>query len=97
MTKIRLRPQLRTQVKQRNFLQYVNTISSDALNGFPCWCDEAATVYMNQPEVRKALHIPDSVGTWLTFNPTLNTFYYNRSYFELDGELKFILSNYIYK
>ncbi|EPB75475.1 hypothetical protein ANCCEY_05435 [Ancylostoma ceylanicum] len=76
---------------------YVNTISSDALNGFPCWCDQAATVYMNQPEVRKALHIPDSVRTWLTFNPVIDTFYYNRSYFELDGELEFILSNYIYK
>ncbi|KAK6732026.1 hypothetical protein RB195_016418 [Necator americanus] len=76
---------------------YVNKISSDALNGFPCWCDEAATVYMNQPEVRKALHIPDSVGTWLTFNSVINAKYYNRSYFELDGELKFILTNYIYK
>ncbi|VDO77934.1 unnamed protein product [Heligmosomoides polygyrus] len=76
---------------------YVNTVSSDSLNGFPCWCDQAAAVYMNQPEVRRALHIPDSVQPWIVSNPTLNTLYYNRSYFEMDDELKFILTNYFYK
>ncbi|VDL63733.1 unnamed protein product [Nippostrongylus brasiliensis] len=57
----------------------------------------AATVYMNQPDVRQALHIPDSVQPWLTFNAVMNAQYYNRSYFELDGELKFILTNFVYK
>ncbi|WKX94761.1 hypothetical protein Q1695_011769 [Nippostrongylus brasiliensis] len=76
---------------------YVNFVSSDALDGFPCWCDSAATVYMNQPDVRQALHIPDSVQPWLTFNAVMNSQYYNRSYFELDGELKFILTNFVYK
>ncbi|KHJ88303.1 serine carboxypeptidase, partial [Oesophagostomum dentatum] len=41
---------------------YDNRISSDSLNGFPCWCDDAANVYMNLPEVRKALHIPDTAN-----------------------------------
>nr|CDJ84066.1 Peptidase S10 domain containing protein [Haemonchus contortus] len=77
--------------------QYTNAISSDSLDGFPCWCDDMAAVYMNQPEVRAALHIPDFVQPWVNSNEPLNTLYYNRSYFEMDGELQFILSNYLYQ
>ncbi|KAK6041002.1 serine carboxypeptidase [Cooperia oncophora] len=56
-----------------------------------------AAVYMNLPEVRAALHIPDFVQPWINSNDPLNTLYYNRSYFEMDGELQFILSNYVYE
>ena len=55
---------------QKNVL---NLGSTDPFNGFACWGDDAATVYMNLPAVRKALHIPDSftvmgnITKWQTF------------------------------
>lgn len=49
-------------------------------------------VKLNQDKIKKirSNYRPD-------FSPTLNTLYYNRSYFEMDDELKFILTNYFYK
>uniref|UniRef100_A0A914Q2S5 Serine carboxypeptidase n=1 Tax=Panagrolaimus davidi TaxID=227884 RepID=A0A914Q2S5_9BILA len=43
-----------------------NPISTDPLGGFPCFGTDAAADYLNQPEVRKALHVPDflSKTTW---------------------------------
>uniref|UniRef100_A0A7E4VLI3 Carboxypeptidase n=1 Tax=Panagrellus redivivus TaxID=6233 RepID=A0A7E4VLI3_PANRE len=39
-----------------------NPISTDALGGFPCFGTGAAAEWLNLPEVRRALHVPD----WIT-------------------------------
>lgn len=41
---------------------YVN--STDAEQNFACYMDDATEAYLNRPDVRKALHIPDFVNYW---------------------------------
>ncbi|CAI2358246.1 unnamed protein product [Caenorhabditis sp. 36 PRJEB53466] len=75
----------------------LNLESSDPFDGFPCWSTDSLTGYLNREDVRNALHIPSFVQTWQSFNQTVNEQLYNRSYFELDGVLKDIISSYYYK
>uniref|UniRef100_A0A914QKZ1 Serine carboxypeptidase n=1 Tax=Panagrolaimus davidi TaxID=227884 RepID=A0A914QKZ1_9BILA len=56
-----------------------NPISTDPLGGFPCFGTDAAADYLNQPEVRKALHVPDflSKTTWGFCNVLFDDVNYN--------------------
>ena len=50
-----------TKVLRRRMEQ---TISGVGTPSVPCLNDTDMTMYMNSPEVRKALHIPDNLGHW---------------------------------
>ncbi|CAB3399767.1 unnamed protein product [Caenorhabditis bovis] len=76
--------------------QLINLDSSDPFDGFPCWNTDAATIYLNRADVRTALHVPEFVQQWQSFNQTVNEQLYNRSYFELDNVLADIIKSYYY-
>ncbi|KAK0407393.1 hypothetical protein QR680_019175 [Steinernema hermaphroditum] len=52
-----------------------NTFSTDAQWGFYCYQDDALAKYLNQPEVRAALHIPHDAPVWSGCNDTINDRY----------------------
>ncbi|CAI5454236.1 unnamed protein product [Caenorhabditis angaria] len=81
----------------RDNSRLLNLDSSDPFDGFPCWNDAAVSTYLNRADVRSALHVSSSVGTWQSYNQTVNEQLYNRSYFELDGVLKSIINSYYYQ
>lgn len=43
-----------------------NQISTDAQYGYPCYADNALVNYLNQPNVREALHIPSFIKSYHT-------------------------------
>jgi hypothetical protein len=45
-------------------MERMNYRSTDSNGGFQCYMSNAATTYLNQDCVRKALHIPDYVQPW---------------------------------
>ncbi|CAJ0924227.1 unnamed protein product, partial [Mesorhabditis belari] len=78
--------------------QMINLYSTDHLNGFPCWGGSAATVFMNQPGIREAMHIPDEVGKeWKHFNGTVGDLYDQSWPLELDAFIVRIVNSYYYK
>jgi DNA/RNA endonuclease YhcR with UshA esterase domain len=46
---------------QRSVNTIHNIFSTDNQGGFPCFSSNAAQQWLNTPDVRKALHIPDYV------------------------------------
>uniref|UniRef100_A0A914X2X7 Carboxypeptidase n=1 Tax=Plectus sambesii TaxID=2011161 RepID=A0A914X2X7_9BILA len=49
--------------------------STDAFGAFPCYMNSATENYLNQPEVRAALHIPSQVPHWTDCNDDMNANY----------------------
>ena len=58
-------------------LQY-NTVSTDDLGGFTCYGTDAASDYMNRPEVRRALHVPED-NIYITNDWEFCKFVFNRN------------------
>ncbi|CAI2357252.1 unnamed protein product [Caenorhabditis sp. 36 PRJEB53466] len=54
----------------------INKLSTDALNGYPCYVDASTTTYLTNADVRNALHIPSSVQPWQECSDTINEFLY---------------------
>lgn len=52
-----------------------NVYSTDNQGGFPCFASSAAQTWLNTPDVRKALHIPDYVQSWTDCNDQINNDY----------------------
>ncbi|KAI6191132.1 Lysosomal protective protein [Aphelenchoides bicaudatus] len=52
-----------------------NVFSTDNQGGFPCFASSAAAQWLNTPDVRKALHVPDYVQNWSDCNDTINANY----------------------
>jgi cathepsin A (carboxypeptidase C) len=55
-----------------------NPISTDQLGGFPCFGTDAAADYLNKPEVRRALHVPENnpnINQWAFCNDDVNMNY----------------------
>ncbi|CAJ0961952.1 unnamed protein product, partial [Mesorhabditis belari] len=53
----------------------VNYASTDAGQGFTCYNGDAADQYLNNPDVRKALHIVENFGRWDGCNYDMNANY----------------------
>ncbi|KAM3715661.1 Lysosomal protective protein, partial [Dirofilaria immitis] len=60
----------------------INIESTDAQYGFPCWIRDAVRKYLNLPNVRKALHIPDNLPEWsICSKPVISN--YTRQYLDM--------------
>lgn len=55
----------------------------------PCTDSSNMQIYLNTPEVRTALHIPEHVGKWEICNDQIN-FNYNRQYDSMEEQYKFL-------
>ncbi|KAM3724505.1 Serine carboxypeptidase ctsa-4.1 [Dirofilaria immitis] len=60
----------------------INIESTDAQHGFPCWIRRAVRKYLNLPDVRKALHIPDNLPPWSMCSKTVLS-NYTRQYLDI--------------
>ncbi|KAF1749174.1 hypothetical protein GCK72_025641 [Caenorhabditis remanei] len=69
----------------------INYESSDALNGYPCYMDDAMENYLNRPAVRTALNIPASVPYWAANNAIINA--YNQQVDSITANLQIIMTN----
>ncbi|GMT33518.1 hypothetical protein PFISCL1PPCAC_24815, partial [Pristionchus fissidentatus] len=57
-----------------------NVASTDAMNAFQCYMGDMTEKYLNIPAVRRALHIPDTVGYWEDCNIEMNEVYYKQQH-----------------
>uniref|UniRef100_A0A914DY95 Uncharacterized protein n=1 Tax=Acrobeloides nanus TaxID=290746 RepID=A0A914DY95_9BILA len=60
-------------------MERMNYRSTDSNGGFQCYMSNAATTYLNQDCVRKALHIPDYVQPWQICRKA-SDFHYHKIY-----------------
>ncbi|CAB3399407.1 unnamed protein product [Caenorhabditis bovis] len=73
----------------------INTDSTDALKGYPCYNDDSTINYLQRNDVRQALHIPDSVQAWDECSDDINEKYYIQQTPDLTDTFKSIIdSNY---
>ncbi|EPB77368.1 serine carboxypeptidase [Ancylostoma ceylanicum] len=70
-----------------------NQGSTDAMGGFACYMDSATQIYLNLPQVRKALHIPDSLPQWVDCNMPVNTQYYHQQNHDMTPVFQSILDS----
>jgi cathepsin A (carboxypeptidase C) len=53
-----------------------------------CAQESNTATYLNRQDVRTALHIPSTVGTWSDCNDLLNEFFYTRIYDDMSTQVK---------
>jgi len=53
-----------------------------------CALEGNTATYLNRQDVRTALHIPSTVGTWSDCNDALNEFFYTRIYDDMSTQVK---------
>ncbi|WKX94954.1 hypothetical protein Q1695_011866 [Nippostrongylus brasiliensis] len=84
-----------TEVSTRFRLEYKyrtgKELDVSQLSTVPCMNETAVTVYLNRPDVRKALGIPTSLGPWAICSDTISNTY-NRQYSSMDSQFKNALS-----
>ncbi|VDN38963.1 unnamed protein product [Cylicostephanus goldi] len=80
-----------TQVSTRFRLDYKlrtgKELDVSQLSTVPCMNETAVTVYLNRPDVRKAIGIPTSLGPWAICSDTISDTY-NRQYGEMASRVK---------
>ncbi|KAI6185307.1 Peptidase S10 domain containing protein [Aphelenchoides besseyi] len=69
--------------KNRQIANYFNYDSTDNQNGFNCWNEQAMAIYLNRPDVQKALHISshwmsNENTQWELCNDDLNDNYHQK-------------------
>ncbi|VDP09668.1 unnamed protein product [Heligmosomoides polygyrus] len=80
------------QVSTRFRLEYKARTGNELdLSTVPCMNETAATVYLNRPDVRKALGIPSSLGPWAICSDLISNTY-NKQYGEMDTRVMNALS-----
>lgn len=75
----------------KSFQSSRNGYSSDALGGFPCYADVALETYLNQPDVRRAIHI-NGRKKWTSSAPDVSK-RYTRDNHEMHPFFDWIVSN----
>uniref|UniRef100_A0A1I7TJ55 Carboxypeptidase n=1 Tax=Caenorhabditis tropicalis TaxID=1561998 RepID=A0A1I7TJ55_9PELO len=71
----------------------VNKMSTDALNNYPCYVDDATTSWLGRQDVRNALHIPASVQAWQECSDDINEKYYIQQYPDMTPIFKFLVDS----